>query len=450
MMLVMLTLNTAAQCDIEPNLEQTGKTLKKIHLEQKMAGERGLSITAFAANASWLKRGAEAPVVTVFLDEKYSQDVVIFAGPRAFEYKISLGRLEKGDHNIRLVLNSKRSAGSAGNVTIMTSKVLHATPMRSGGDLENLAVAHSPIIYARSNSIDKFTDIPLVTYYEVFEEQHNVARIRYTTVFSNEDGGTQTTALMARWGRATDIEWIYEVLVKDGNIFSATYQGANHVTKNFTGKRLFGAHPLIFTVTDNNNFSDEGCSQIRVAPVPIRADLSRKSRETIMDENPWTYRIMAEEAIREGRIDPENLGANTIDDVRNYVYVEVISRNIGTAVSVEAASMDGKTSRSDYDDPRLRISRDGFLRIAVRLPPNNSPLRSLNLLCHPASATGPNANCGQARIVGFLRLDSSYLPIKTTAEMSLSQSKTLRAGEKAVWLLPDAVGRNISTCYRDP
>ena len=33
--------------------------------------------------------------------------------------------------------------------------------------------------------------------------------LQYTAIFSNEDGGTSTRALMARWGRTTDIEYIY-------------------------------------------------------------------------------------------------------------------------------------------------------------------------------------------------------------------------------------------------
>ena len=32
-------------------------------------------------------------------------------------------------------------------------------------------------------------------------------------IWSNEDGGTNTPALMARWGRTTDIEWIYRVVL---------------------------------------------------------------------------------------------------------------------------------------------------------------------------------------------------------------------------------------------
>ncbi len=81
--------------------------------------------------------------------------------------------------------------------------------------LAYIATINAPFIYARPDTIDKFSDIPLITYYEIFDEPENIKKIRYTTIFSNEDGGTQSAALMARWGRITDIEWIYEMRVKE-------------------------------------------------------------------------------------------------------------------------------------------------------------------------------------------------------------------------------------------
>lgn len=53
--------------------------------------------------------------------------------------------------------------------------------------------------------------------------------LEYSLVWSNEDGGTDTPALMARWGRSTDIEWIYRVEVDQaGNRVpgTAVYQAA--------------------------------------------------------------------------------------------------------------------------------------------------------------------------------------------------------------------------------
>ena len=36
-------------------------------------------------------------------------------------------------------------------------------------------------------------------------------RLRYSVVFSNEDGGTPADRLLATWGRLTDIEYVYGV-----------------------------------------------------------------------------------------------------------------------------------------------------------------------------------------------------------------------------------------------
>ncbi len=47
-------------------------------------------------------------------------------------------------------------------------------------------------------------------------------RLRYSVVFSNEDGGTPPDRLMATWGRLTDLEYVYGVeLDADGRIAAA-------------------------------------------------------------------------------------------------------------------------------------------------------------------------------------------------------------------------------------
>ena len=55
-----------------------------------------------------------------------------------------------------------------------------------------------------------------------------------------------------------------------------------------------------------------------------------------MDENPWTYRIMAEELINENRYeepaDPESV---IISDVRNYIYIEYGGSTSGQNITLE-------------------------------------------------------------------------------------------------------------------
>ena len=98
-------------------------------------------------------------------------------------------------------------------------------------------VANAPIFYARANTLGKFTDIPLVLYCERLSENDNPF-LQYTLIFSNEDGGTSTRALMARWGRTTDVEYVYRVfLSSQGSVERATIQVEGHKEKEFAGRR---------------------------------------------------------------------------------------------------------------------------------------------------------------------------------------------------------------------
>lgn len=405
---ILTGLNSSvfASCEVEPKLSDADEPIKTLEFVTRETTEVALSIRASVPNASWGKTGAEAAVLTVFIDGEYNQDVIIFAGAATFEYKMLLGRIGSGTHDIKITFNKKRSAAGATSINVGEVKV---TPLVAKSVAERFALENSPVIYARANAIDRFTDIPLVTYYERLFKPDGSNGIRYTTIFSNEDGGTQTTALLARWGRATDIEWVYETWFRDGKRINEIFQGANHQTTDFRGTRVLGDHPLINTITDNNNFADTGCSRLRFAPLPQAADLSKKSRETVMDSNPWTYRIMAEEAMREGRVNPANLGPNVIDDLRNYLFVEAFSDAKGQSVAVEVATGDGKTARSDNGDASLRVSRPGYQRIAVRLPPSSTVI-GIRLICFEAQRPTEQGTCGASHIVKSMRLDRVFSP----------------------------------------
>ena len=437
-------------CEDEPTMANAGKILKVVKIEEQRGGksndsnavEIGLFVKASVGGAAWQKAGAEAAVLTVFVDGKYNQDAILFAGERVFEYQMLLGKYDSSAHKITLVLNEKHSAPNAKNVRLKSASAtrfedLSVTKPSDSSLPAYFATLNSPIIYLRPDTIDKFSDVPLLTYYEIFDEPENVKRIRYTTVFTNEDGGTQSAALMARWGRMTDIEWIYEMRVNEsGAILSEIYQAANHETKNFEGAR-FGAHPLILDATVNNNFADAGCTALRVSPILIQTNLSNGSRETVMDNNPWTYRIMAEEAIREGRINPAKLGANAIADPRDYAYAEIHSDLENAALAFEIKSADGKIYSSDTGNKLLRVNRPGFVRIALRMP--TEILQSTNFTaavgCYAVSP-GKESVCRNLQLLKIVRLDRDYLPRETKIE---SAPQTIKSGETLLYPVRFAV-----------
>ena len=395
--------------------------------------EVGLEIEARSPGASWVRKGSEAAALLISVDGKYNQDLLLWAGDELFRYRIMLGRLPRGKHTISVTLNAARSAAGARRVEIKSLRPLPFVPARGAqrADEDTLALAHSPFLYARPNTIDRFTDIPVLLYYEILREAPDDLIVRYTAIFTNEDGGTQTAALMARWGRATDIEWVYQIRVRNHKIIEETYQGVEHETKFFNGTRTAGSHPLLAVASDNNNFSDLACSAVRFAPLPIRARLETATRESVMDMYPQTYRVMTEELLREKRISDTPTDINTIADPREYLYIEAMSEQEGATLAFDVnVAGQPKTFASDMGEPRLRIDRSGYFRTAVRLPKNVSPtaVETVTARCAANSKPAGERRCKHLKVVRALVLDQNYvprpLPLHTQSESSLMVGET--------------------------
>lgn len=324
-----------------------------------------LGLTASAPNTSWLEKGREAATATIYVDERYHQDVILFNGARQHTYQLLLGRLQPGEHSYRVELNRQQSAAQATTIEIKDAKLTFIERNQP----EFLALAHAPLLYARANTIGKFSDVPLLAYYET-ERRGSNTLLRYTVIFSNEDGGTQTSALMARWGRTTDIEYVCETeLDAQGQVIKTIFQGVNHKDTEFSGK-LEAAHPLFLTASDNNNFSDKGESAMRFALRPLPFDLSKASRETVMDVHPWTYRVMADEMAREGKLTNERTLGLRIADFRHYLFVDANSTLRNGALLSFAVKLKGdpKWYPSDLGIGYYKIDRSGFIRSTIRLP----------------------------------------------------------------------------------
>ncbi len=181
---------------------------------------------------------------------------------------------------------------------------------------------------------------------------------------------------MARWGRTTDIEWIYRVtLAPGGSVESAVYHGPNHETLPFTGAHE-GDHPLLQTATSNNNLvqvTDERLvDNLRFFLDTRRTLPAGRAREAAMDAEPWTYQVMAREIVREGRVEPRPDPATPeVSDQRNYLFAEVDKDTrygtppasgswVGTALEVLVGRPLVRLAprRADVVDPARRPGRD--------------------------------------------------------------------------------------------
>lgn len=445
-----------ALCLLVPTIlsaQNGGDRLAATKIELSETSEVGLEINARSPNASWGREGAEAAAVTIDVDGKYQQDLLLWAGADVYSYRVSLGRLAAGEHQVSINHNAARSARRASRAAIESLRPLMLAGKDADAD-DVTALTYAPFLHARANTIDRFTDWPLAMYYEVLDGGGAGEKIiRYTTIFSHEDGGTPGAALMARWGRMTDIEWTYELRVgKDGRVVAETYQGAQHVTKAFAGERVAGSHPLMATATDNNNFSDRSRTSMRFAPFPFRADLSSASREAVMDARPELYRVMAEELNREKRVGDAPQPPHIIADPRRYLYLEGYGEQQGGAtLAFEVHTNSGADSstplRSDLGDARLRIERSGYFRSALFLPTEVGQVKSVSLRCYAApkksgarqttTAAPPRQQCREVRLTKVVTLDGEYAPRevalgkKPTRSLAPGEAITVKVGRQA-------------------
>src|SRR5258706_9911432 len=283
------------------------------------AGEVRAVVHAGCARCDWGEAGREAVALRLSVDGEYSQHIMLARGEAPADYPVTLGALAAGAHRISIERDRALSAPGAGAASIDVPTVDILT---SGKSDDFTAQSMAPILYARPNTVGRFTDLPILMWYEIMPTARG-RQFRYSVIFTNEDGGTRTDRLMATWGRTTDIEFVYGVEVDaGGHILAEEFQGPGHDVPPFRGNHE-GAHPLLHVSTDNNMVSESGPSRVRYAPAPERFNLEGVSREAVMDRHAWSYALMAKEMTREGKIDDDAApGSVRIPDLRRYVFVE--------------------------------------------------------------------------------------------------------------------------------
>jgi hypothetical protein len=333
--------------------------------ESRGPAEAVVRLTVQCDRCQWDVAGREGATLALTVDTRKPIHLPIVRSGSA-EYVVLLGAVEAGSHTLRIEVNPDLTAPAlraAGVVEIANVRIEQQTE----SDPAYVAVSLSPIVHARPNTVGQFTDVPVFMWYET-EPAGIGTRYRYSVVFTNEDGGTPTDRLMATWGRTTDIEYIYSVVVDaSGRILAEDYQGPEHVITPFGGTRE-GRHPLLWVCTHNNMVCDKGEPGIRYAPAPQYFPLRNVSREAVMDANPWLYEVMTRELVREGKIVPDAPpGKNVISDPRRFVYIEACG-DLGNSALAFAVRAGGEWIPSDRGVPEYRIVRNGCFRAAIPLP----------------------------------------------------------------------------------
>ena len=416
-------------------------SIKEVAFEVAESAEVVGLLRAACAGCDWSRHGREAAVLRLEVDGRYSQHLFLVRGAALSDYPVALGPLGKGAHTLRVFFDRKASAKDIAKAEVK-DVVFSFFPESHP---ENTAIALAPVLHARPNTVGRFTDVPLLMWYEK-ENTERGWRIRYSVVFSNEDGGTPADRLLATWGRLTDLEYVYGIeFDRDGKVIEETFQGKDHEIVPFHGRRE-GRHPLLYVVTDNNMVKDEGVTAQRYAPAPLAFDLTGASREQVMDEQPWTYSVTAQEARREDRVrTAPKPGSKRIVDPRRYAVLEacVAPEDSAFATFTFAVGVTGWNGKTGYFDstgkaPEFKISRspdnfpNGCFRGAVALPDGTqrADITQIQMRAHSrppkkgeATASGPKGPARLRRITRLFLMNPQDQPDENvfswTGELSL-------------------------------
>jgi hypothetical protein len=215
----------------------------------------------------------------------------------------------------------------------------------------------------------------------------------------------------------------------------------------FTG-RYDGDHPFLQTCTSNNNMCDV---LTPLAPLSFLPDASPtrptdRTREIVMDREPWTYRVMAHEMLREGRLESTPDPATPeVGDLRTYLFLELAKATgaptqgtgsvPGVSLGVRLKDDPSKLYRSDHQEPSWSVERDGPAATTVELPQGTTvdDIASIEAIRQPVGAGDNGAPSTVTAIKRGFFLDDSYLPQESGISWSGSATLTPEAPTSILW-----------------
>ena len=359
-----------------------------------VSGEGLLRLALEAPGTSWGPGPPSSTVVEASLTDLTTHEVgpkqqfVLFRGSAPFVYAAFVGPVRSTDV-YSLIISVEPPAGQGGlsqvaagtkpTVGLLASQLELVPPTNP----QYLAYAYAPVMYGRSTSA--LHDVPLLTYAAVTPASGGATRLTYVIVWSHEDAGTGFLPFLewGTWGRMTDIENAISFTVKpNGSVSGAQYlwggepavgfpdsqSALKEVDKPFAGT-WWGHHPVLRDATGNNDFSDEGTTPFRFQLAPVAAPAPGLPRDTVMDANPFTYQVMADEVARWYADTSTNANSPEPGQATQYAIVDLNTAGKGVssvAVDLQLSGYPG-WFRSDFGWGYPLVST-GHVRTVVKLP----------------------------------------------------------------------------------
>lgn len=389
-----------------------------------------ITVRASTPGSRWSSPGP-APVLDALIDGRLFSNVVLFGGEKTFGYRLLAGPIDKGPH--RVEIKPRPSRKSEWQYKIEDVVIEQVLP----GSAEYDAYSYSPLLYGREEN--DISDVPLLLWVETGNNGAGTD-FKYSFTWSNEDGGTKTASLMARYGRTVDTEHaITESVDAEGKVIGEQFQTFNHKIGQFGGKHK-GRRPVLIVATKNNVFADVGKSSLLFSYAPeIRRPLP-DVREVLLDDSPWIYRVMAEELEKENKL--VQYGAEfditKTEDPRTFIYMDMNLSPILPDFKVEAGVRlkGGEWHDSSRGVPELCQNLSGWSRVAAPVGriPTLDEIESVRIrLFDPKSG----ARVAVRDVKRIMVLDADYIPHIMTLDIN---RPAVLSGAKPEWSFSPSSG----------
>ncbi len=165
-----------------------------------------------------------------------------------------------------------------------------------------------------------------------------------------------------------------------------------------------------------------------------------------MDREPWTYRVMAQEMLREGRVEkPSDPDTREVGDPRTYLFVELAKKTggpsqgwgsaPGVTLGVRLKKDASRLYRSDHGEPSWSIERDGPATTTVELPAGTTAddIASIEAVRQPVGLGDNGAPATVTAIHRGFFLDRTYLPGPSSIRWNGSVTLTPRTPSATIW-----------------
>ena len=310
-------------------------------------------------------------------------------------YDALVGPLAAGAHRITFERSTLWSWPAGLEIAKVSPRVV------ATGSEASVVLGHSPTLGIRADTIGTASDVPLVLYAED-DRRNGRGWIRYSVIISHEDGGTPAPALMARWGRTTDIELIYEVEMDGTRVVQDRFQGPDHEVRRFAGAREGQPSATLDRHAEQHVHRSRKEPRERAAGAahgqPRSPDARVGHGRQSLDLPADGARARCGEAHRHA-----DRGSPRVPLCRGRARISSTRRSSVKVGSDAAGWKDSTRGRAD-----LAVNRNGWVRIAVHAPSRAATLKwECRAIASAAAGAVPRCRIEWGRV---FRLGQDYLP----------------------------------------